>query len=205
MYIFFRINNIFTGLDWLPTGPRPQKTAGSVLYGLSPVFWTIRIYQNRSRSRSLLAGAKNQTRPDFQTLEGGHFFANHPTLPCSKCKTEGGHFFANHPTLSLAWSAWQRGDISSPTTPLSCSKRKTKGGCFWVWVSSVQYPWQFLVRWKTQVPSLNMRNSRILSSYIVIHSFTSLLKQNFRKKEFFKELNSLIKKILKSKEFSSIY
>jgi hypothetical protein len=54
----------------LPTGPRPQKTAGPVFTSLSPVFWTTKIYQDRSRSQSLLAGAKNRTGPDFRTLAG---------------------------------------------------------------------------------------------------------------------------------------
>jgi hypothetical protein len=37
MYIIFRINNIFTGPDQLPTGPGPQKTAGP-----GPDFGTLR-------------------------------------------------------------------------------------------------------------------------------------------------------------------
>ena len=52
----------------MATGPGPQKTAGLVLTGSSPVFCSLQIYQDRSRSRSLLTRAKNRTGPDFQTL-----------------------------------------------------------------------------------------------------------------------------------------
>ena len=51
----------FNGLDRLSTGPGPRSFAGPVLIGSSPVFWTMQIYWDRSRSWSLLAGAKNRT------------------------------------------------------------------------------------------------------------------------------------------------
>ena len=109
---------------------------------------------------------------------------------------------------SLARNARRRGFFfCTPSTPLSLETRDGGG------VSLVDTP-------PPTPPLLELRDGGVfsvntplpcskceteLSSYIVIHRFTSLLKQNFRKKEFFKELYSLIKKILKSKEFSIIY
>ena len=57
---------IFNSLDQLSTGPGPRSFAGPVLIGSGLVFWTMQIYQDQSWSWSLLAGAKNRTRPDFQ-------------------------------------------------------------------------------------------------------------------------------------------
>jgi len=90
---------IFNGLDQLSTGPGPRSFAGPVLISSGPVFWTMQIYWDRSRSRSLLAGAKNRTGPDFQTLvtpslcasnrnENGWGGVN-PSLSVSNCNENG--------------------------------------------------------------------------------------------------------------------
>jgi len=70
--MLYKRRPVWTGCRPVWTGCRPvqdcKSFAGPVLTGCSPVFWTIWIYQDRSWSQSLFAGAKNRTGPDFQKL-----------------------------------------------------------------------------------------------------------------------------------------